>query len=310
MRRHCLFFALLAAPTFAQPGVGTGFDKTAAPFIDEHTLVVARVDVAHVDLETILKLAAAVVGDGEGDAFDQAAVAIRAGVQRFLKAGGTNVFLTYGPGDFPNVPCLIAPAPDSANARKAIGELLVGLFKQIDKEAEWTTLHGCVCVGTKDALAVLKARKAVARPDLAAAIDAGADGVIQVAFALSAEAKKIHEQVAPTLPAELGGGGIQKITRGMKWSTLVVGSGPKMPARWITECASPEAAHDLKEVERRAQQAAAEELLRPGGDPEPAGKRVTGPFDDARTSQGGPRLTTEWDLAPGLLAAMKRPEGT
>jgi len=309
MRRLCLLALLLAAPAFAQPEVGTGFDKTAAPFIDEHTLVVARVDVAHVDLETVLKLAAAVVGEGESDEVGQAAVAVRAGVQRFLKAGGTDVFLTYGPGDFPNVPCLIAPAPDKADARKAIGELLVGLFRQIDKEAEWSTMHGCVCVGTKDALGVLKARKAVVRPDLAAAIDAGADGAIQVAFALSAEAKKIHEQVAPTLPTELGGGGIQKITRGMKWSALVVGAGPKMPARWITECTSPEAAHDLKEVERRAQQAAAAELLKPG-DLDPAGKRVTGLFDDARTSQDGPRLTTEWDLAPAILAAMKRPEGT
>jgi Protein of unknown function (DUF1559) len=303
MRCLTLLALVAAAPAFAQPPARE--TPNYAPFIDEHTLVVARVDVSRVDVETVLKLAAAVVG--EGDEVGEAADAVRASVKQFLQAGGRDVFVTYGPGDFPNLPCLIAPAPEGAH--KAVGDQLVGLFKAADKEVQWTALHGCVCVGTKEALAVLKARKPVARADLAAALDAGADGVAQVAFALSAEARKIHEQVAPTLPPELGGGGIQKLTRGMKWMAVVVGPGPKMPARWVTECASPEAAGDLKEVERRAQQAVAAELLRAGDEPGPAARRLTGLFDNARTTQEGARLTTEWDLAPAVLAALKRPEG-
>jgi hypothetical protein len=304
MRRLTLVALVVAAPAFAQPPVRETA-SVAAPFIDEHTLVVARVDVSRLDVETVLKLAAAVMG--EGDEVGEATAAVRASVKKFVQAGGKDVFLTYGPGDFPNPPCLIAPVAEGSH--KAVGELLVGLFKEADKDAQWAVLHGCVCVGTRDALAVLKARKPVARADLAAALDAGADGVVQVAFAMSAEAKKIHEQVAPTLPPELGGGGIQKLTRGMKWMAVVVGPGPKMPAKWITECASPEAAGDLKEVERRAQQAVAAELLRAGDEPGPAAKRLSGLFDNTRTTQEGARLTTEWDLASGVLAALKRPEG-
>jgi hypothetical protein len=81
-----------------------------------------------------------------------------------------------------------------------------------------------------------------------------------------------------------------------------------MPAKWITECASPEAARDLQEVERRALQAAAG--LLPGDDPDAKRKRGPGPFDQTTTSQVGTRLTTEWELATGLTAALKRPEGT
>ena len=59
MRRLPLLAALaLAAPVVAQPSAD--FARTAAPFIDEHTLVVARVDVTRVDVESVLKLAALV----------------------------------------------------------------------------------------------------------------------------------------------------------------------------------------------------------------------------------------------------------
>jgi hypothetical protein len=103
----------------------------------------------------------------------------------------------------------------------------------------------------------------------------------------------------------LGGGGIQKVTRGMKWAALVVGPGPKMPAKWVIECASPEAAHDLREVERRAHQAAAKFL--PGTDPDARGR--PGLLDNARSVQEGTRLTTEWELGSNLLAAVERPTG-
>jgi hypothetical protein len=303
--RYALLVALLAAPAFAQP---PGRDAitvadTAAPFIDENTLVVARVDLARVDLDTVLKMAHA-IGGAEVGAGQVAEV--KAFVAEFGRRGGRNVFLSYGATDFPNLPCLILPAAE-AN-RKALGELVLDVYKLSGKEAEAAELHGCVCVGPKEAIAVLQARKPAARPDLAAALDAGKDGVMQAAFALSADAKKVHEQVAPTLPAELGGGSILKVTRGLKWMALVVGPGPTMPAKWITECASPEAAQDLKQVEQRAQQAAVAELLRAGGEGEPA-KPGHGIFDSARTTVDGNRIVTEWDLAADFLAALKRPEG-
>src|SRR4051794_7809899 len=123
MRRLTLLLVVVAAPAFAQPPARESV-SVAAPFIDEHTLVVARVDVSRVDVETVLKLAAAVLGNG--DEIGEAADAVRASVKKLVQAGGKDVFLAYGPGDFPHLPCLIAPAPGGAH--KAVGELLVGLF--------------------------------------------------------------------------------------------------------------------------------------------------------------------------------------
>ena len=99
MQRLSLLAFLLAAPAFAQPGrEPLTFAHTAKPFIDEHTLVVVRVDMSRVELDTILKLAAGILGDGE-DAGDPIPT-IRGWVNGFLKQGGKDVFITYGEGIF------------------------------------------------------------------------------------------------------------------------------------------------------------------------------------------------------------------
>jgi len=307
--RSIAFFALLfGVPAYAQiPRGDSTFAHTAAPFIDQHTMVVVRVDVSRVDLDTVLKLAAALLGDGEevGDAVP----AVRAWVTEFTKKGGKDLFFTYGAADFPHLPCLIAPAPDDAS-RKALSELLLTLFKESNKDADSAILHGCVCVGTKEALATAKARKPVVRPDLTESLEAGKEGVAQLAFAMSAQAKKIHEQVAPTLPTDLGGGSVHKITRGLKWMALTVGAGKSMPAKWITEAASPDAAQDLKAIEAYAQQAILSQILKSDVESDAAfRRRVTNLIDHHRTRLDGNRLTAEWEFATALLEAVKLPEG-
>jgi hypothetical protein len=298
----------VAVPAFAQPpGEARSFARTAAPFIDEHTLVVARVDVSRVEVDTVLKLAVTVLGAEE---VGEMTPAVKAWVNEFVRLGGRDLFFTYGPADFPNLPCLVAPAPDNAEARSALGKHLLAAFQATGKDGEWIELHGCVCVGTREGLAVLKARKAVERSELAEAIDAGKAGVMQVAFALSADAKKIHEQIAPVLPAELGGGRVQTITRGMKWMALRVGPGPKMPATCITEAVSPAAAQDLRGIDVKAQQAALAQVLKGDGEADAAfQKRLAEITSSYRSSVDGARITSEWELATTLLQAVKAPPG-
>src|SRR5205823_10566675 len=154
MRRLSLLLLLLAGPAFAQPPGGVpSFAKLAAPFIDEHTLVVVRVDLTRADLESALKVAAAVRGDGEE--MGEAAREVRAWVREFVRRGGTDVFFTYGAADFPHLPCLIVPAfgaPDGA----LLAQLFLDLYRRAGKDADWAPLRGCVCVGSKDSLAVVK----------------------------------------------------------------------------------------------------------------------------------------------------------
>jgi Protein of unknown function (DUF1559) len=307
MRTLPVIALFLAVPAFAQPGAAS-FSKQASPFIDEHTLVVVRVDVSHLDVDTVVKLATNFLGNGDevGDTIKDA----KSWVKEFTALGGKDLLLTYGAADFPNLPCILAPAPQKETDQKKLGELLVFLFKDTGKDGAWTVHQGFVCAGTKDALAVVKSRKPVDRPDLQAALDSGSEGVAQVAFAMSAEAKKIHEQVAPTLPAELGGGRVQVITRGLKWAALTIAPGPKMPAKLIIEATSPQAAQDLRGIETKAHAILMAQLLKGEQETDAAfQKRMEGLIRGSSSTQEGSRLTIEWELATTLLEAIKLPEG-
>ncbi len=305
MLRSALVALFLAVPAVAQvPGHDKSFAEQAAPFIDEHTLVYVRVDVSRLDVETLLKLASVL---GDKDSVNEVAPNVRKWVAEFVKKGGRDVFLTYGPGDYPYFPTMIVPVPGPAG--QELGDLMVALFKEAGREPVVSQAHGCVCVGTKEAQAILKDRKPVARPDLAAAIEAGRDAPVQVALALSDEAKKIHEQVAPTLPTELGGGEIQKVTRGLKWSALTVGAGPKMPTKWIVEAASPVAAQDLKGLEGKAREFVLAAVLRELADNGAERRRLEDLVGKYSMTVEGIRLTSEWELATMILEAVKSPTG-
>ncbi|HVK11607.1 MAG TPA: DUF1559 domain-containing protein [Gemmataceae bacterium] len=299
---HSAFVALfLAAPAVAQP---PGRAEQAAPFIDEHTLVYVRVDVSRLDVETLLKLASVL---GDKDAVKDSAQNVRKWVSEFVKKGGRDVFLTFGPGDYPYFPAVVIPVADAAG--KELGELVAVLFKEAGRDPVVAQAHGSWCVGTKEAQAVVKDRKAVARPELAAAIEAGRDAPVQVAFALSEEAKKIHEQVAPTLPTELGGGGIQKVTRGLKWSALTIGAGPKLPTKWVVEAASPLAAQDLKGLEGNAREFVLAAVLRELADNRAERRRLEDLVGRYSMTVEGTRLTSEWELATTILEAVQSPTG-
>jgi hypothetical protein len=305
MLRSAFVALVLAAPAAAQlPGQGKPHAEQAAPFIDEHTLLYVRVDVSRLDLETLLKLASVL---GDKDAVNEVAPNARKWVAEFVKKGGRDVFLTYGPGDYPYFPTVVIPAPEPAG--KELGDLVAVLFKESGREPVVTQFHRCVCVGTKEAQEILKDRKPVARPDLIAAIEAGRDAPIQVALALSDEAKKIHEQVAPTLPTELGGGGIQKVTRGLKWSALTIGAGPKMPTKWVVEAASPLAAQDLKGLEGKAREFVLAAVLRELADNGAERQRLEDLVGKYSMTVEGTRLTSEWELATTILEAVKSPTG-
>ena len=132
---------------------------------------------------------------------------------------------------------------------------------------------------------------------------------MQVAFALSDEARKIHEQVALTLPTELGGGGIQKITRGVKWSALTIGDGPKLPTKWIVEATTPDAAQDLKGLESKAREFVLAAVFRELADNGAERQRLENLVSRYSMTVEGTRLTSEWELATTILEAVKSPTG-
>ncbi|WP_020468113.1 DUF1559 family PulG-like putative transporter [Zavarzinella formosa] len=279
MFRSLILLFAVVAPLTAQSPKAPEFTEKVLPFLDEQTLVVARLDLSRVQLDPFIGLVA-VLNEGGNEEMADAVKTAKAWLAEFARKGGRDVFITYGASDFPNVPCLLIPIGESPEQRKDLGELMKLPFGE-DDEVLIEKLHGCMAVGKKNAITVLKARKAVKRPDLLEALEAGKDEPLQIAIAFTEDAKKIHEQVAPLLPDELGGGSITKFTRGLKWTSLSVGPAPSFLVRWTVMASNPEA---LKEI------GSTQELIRKQG-----ANLITGNLPESVAAQQ--RLKIEKGLA-------------
>jgi hypothetical protein len=240
MLRLSIFTITLFA--FVTPaGAADDAAKRLAPFIDRDTLLVARLDVRGFDLAAFVGLLQPVAPNAE--AANASGATARAWQEAFVKKGGREIYLVFGPGDFPHGPCLLTPVGETPPERKDLAELLRMIYE--NQETASAYVGGFLCVGPKETVVRLKRRKASDRPELAEALASATDAPFQLAFAPGADARKIFEQIAPSLPEEVGGGSVEALTRGLRWACLSVGPAPKFEARFVIQAADADAAAKL-----------------------------------------------------------------
>jgi hypothetical protein len=220
-------------------------EKTArslAPFIDEHTFVLARFDPRQGDLAGWWSLLATVFPT-DADERETLRKTLKEWQSKYVKLGGRDIYVVYGASDFPYRPCLLTPIAESPPERKDLFEMLKMVLDE--PGTTWENLRGFLCVGSKSALQRLKERKPSDRADILQALAGIGDGPLQVVFAPGADARKVFEEIAPALPIEIGGGSIQILTRGLKWAGLSVGPPPKAALKLIVQAADEESARKL-----------------------------------------------------------------
>lgn len=282
------------------------FAKRIAPLLDEQTMVVVRVDVARAPVDGITKLLSSFTGEADISAL---APTLRAWAKEFKSKGGREVFFTYGPNDFPNKPVLFAPIGATPPERKDLGALLKTLLGD-DETLVIDHLHGCVVAGPKVAVDDIKTRKAAPRPDLQEALSVGKDAIAQLAFGLTKDARKIHEQIVPFLPDDLGGGDIKTITRGLQWLALIVGAGEKIPVQWILEATDNDALQKLQRLHAKATETTGK-ILADVGDPDirvAKRKQWETLTKSITTVAEGKRLTATVELGPVLTSIAENPD--
>lgn len=216
--------------------------KALAPFIDEHTFLVARFDPGQGDLAGWWSLVSPLF-PMDADDKESRAKTLKEWQSVYVKRGGRDIFVVYGASDFPNRPCLLTPIGESPPERKDLFEMLKMVYDDTETTSE--VLHGHLCVGTKTAIRQLKERKQSNRPDVGSAFAATGDAPLQFVFAPGADARKVIEEIAPSLPAELGGGSTQTLTRGLQWSALTVGPLPKASFKLTIQGADEDSAKKL-----------------------------------------------------------------
>src|SRR5205085_2931548 len=91
------------------------------------------------------------------------------------------------------------------------------------------TVHNAVFAGSSEALDRVRQLKPVERTELSAALSALGTTDAEFVLIPSSDTRRVVEELLPNLPAELGGGPITDVTRGLRW--VAVGLMPEAEPR-------------------------------------------------------------------------------
>jgi hypothetical protein len=225
--------ALALALALALPAAGA---DTVAPFLDEQTFAVARLDLAKLDADALTQALVDLGGLPAEEAADA-----REGADHWLaafrKAGGKELFAVFSLADFPDTPFLLVPLGEGADVKALAGLLdLPGVPAGPREKVGDNVLFA----GSAAAHQRLRSLKPAERPELTQALAAAGDGALQVAIIPPPHLARVFDEMMPVLPKEAGGGSSRWLTRGVRWAALGIDAPPKMALRLTVQ--SPDAA--------------------------------------------------------------------
>jgi len=229
VQRALLFIApliLTAIPAAAQTAADPAARAAAvAPFLDDQTLAVGRINLAKLDPTAIVKLLGEVAGDKSPEAAQQFAALeqqAKARLHVLTHSGFSELYAVFSLADMPKEPLLvIAPVKAGGDAQKtaeALRELLH--FEAADVRA------GAVVVSSQRIIDRLKTLQPTPRPEIAKGFEQAGDTAIQLIISPSDDTRRVLREMLPRLPDQIGGSG-KVLADGIEWAVLSVDLPPR-----------------------------------------------------------------------------------
>lgn len=207
--------AALPALTSAEPAGPEGTEFISR-FVGPHTVAVARIDFAGIDLEGVKSYLVRETGADE-QMLSRAVAQFEQFRSRLTGAGTGEIYVVLSLLDLPEkAPVLVVPLKESPD-----GQALADLKKMLQEvHYEWTfeRTGGVLLCGTKPALTRVREMEPAGRPELRAAFRAAGDAPLQGVFIPTDDMRRVVKEIMPTLPKELGGGSSSALTRGLMWA--------------------------------------------------------------------------------------------
>jgi len=264
--------------------------EALAPFLDADVAVVGRIDLEKFDIE---KTAARLVEDKT--LAEMLASTLAPWLSGLKQAGARDVYLLAGLTSLPptgtSIPSVVVPLGPGADGA-AIGKVLCR-GGDVRGPLAWpacTTAHDAVFAGSHEAVSALPQLKPIARPELAEALAAASESSAMLVVIPSADARRVLAEMLPNLPAELGGGPVTVLTKGIRWGVFGVSDRPESGFRFVLQAADASAAKTIAEIGKKADQ-----MLRTS----PAVARFVPDFgklsDRFAAETGGDRITVTAD---------------
>jgi hypothetical protein len=277
-----LFVLILASASSAADRAAVAA-KAVAPFLDEQTVGVLRLDVTRLDVEVLgrklidigalsqhdladathkmvdvrgLKKNPGISAQKIVDVHDVSEAGpaefmdeLRDHVGAFRKAGGRDLFVVFSLADMTSSSpfFVVIPVPRNADG-KALRELL-GRDSQFSG-ATFEQIRGAVVGASEATLQRLRTLKPADFPGLEKAFAAAGDTPAQLVGLLSRDNRRVIAETMPELPEELGASS-EAITRGLEWAAVGVNVAPEMTLRLILQARDAAAARDLGALARK-----------------------------------------------------------
>lgn len=211
--------------------------KALAPYLDDRTFAVLRLDLRKIDLPKVAQTIAPKATPAKG-LFDF--------VEGLVKDGAGVVYVVASLADLPDEhPFLLVPPREGAD--------LAGLTRRLDelKKLEPTLgvsrADGALIVSGPKASRRLRSLKATPRPDLMKVLT-GSDSLSRLVVVPTTDTRRVLDETLPTLPDELGGGSITPLSRGLRSLALDLEAEPKLALRLAVQTDDADAAGALESL--------------------------------------------------------------
>lgn len=224
----------------------TAAAKMLAPYLDEQTVAVARIDLDAVDIDELSEKLVKLSGI-PANQINEGRKHVRDVHAQLRKAGAAELFTVISLADMPMPgPFLLVPISAGGDAKK-----IAGVLEGLNMEDTWEK-NSVLAAGPKKSIERLKSSKAAARPDLAAALAAIPNAATQIVLVPGDDQRRVLQEAMPKLPEELGGGPGSILSKGIKWAAVGVVTKPKMNLQVIVQSQDDAAAKSLGEVANKA----------------------------------------------------------
>jgi uncharacterized protein DUF1559 len=240
----CLLLAFSSA--LAQP-VNEAAAKAAAvaPYLDDQTLVVARIDLKQIDPAAVVATLGKLAPPGDANIARQLSMLEQNARQLLADLARLDVrelFAVVSLADFPKEPLfVVAPLKAGSNSEQAAA----GLRQLLHFQAA-AVRPGSVALGADPIIERLKALRPAQRPEFARGFERMGDAAIEIVVAPSDDTRRVIREMLPRLPDEVGGGSGKMLADGVQWATVSVQAPPQLTISAVIQSRDAEAAAALR----------------------------------------------------------------
>lgn len=219
--------AITAVVLLPLPSVAAD-SRAVAPFLDDLTLSVIRLDLKALDIDTNIDQFAELFAGPAADTKELKQAPVVRLLGRLKQACAEEAYVVFSLNDLPDRKPFVVVPSDNEHAKDVSNALCgnpdsetPGLLLPNDRPFdECAFLRGAVVAGSRATVARLRELKPVERPDVEAAFGAIGDGQLQVLLVPPPDARRVMRELSPQMPQK--GAMFRQVIDPITWAALSV----------------------------------------------------------------------------------------